>query len=127
MANADSEVAKAQFQTVVWQLTNDVKKKFYAVLLAESLLDLSKENQKTFAEIVKHTTDVFRSGEISGLDLQRLEIEKFKFDTDLANSERDYELAIRDLRVTLGGDYRAMDIEAAGSIDYYQSYNFSLD
>ena len=126
VANADSEVAKAQFQTVVWQLTNDVKKKFYAVLLAESLLDLSKENQKTFAEIVKHTTDVFRSGEISGLDLQRLEIEKFKFDTDLANSERDYELAIRDLRVTLGGDYRTMDIEAAGSIDYYQAYNFSL-
>ena len=125
-ANADSEVAKAQFQTVVWQMTNDLKKKFYAVLLAESLLNLARENQKTFAEIVTHTTEVFQSGEISGLDLQRLEIEKFKFDTDLANSERDYELALRDLRVALGGDYRAMDIEAAGAIDYYQQYDFSL-
>jgi cobalt-zinc-cadmium efflux system outer membrane protein len=124
-ANADSEVAKAQFQTVVWQLTNDVKKKFYAVLLAESLLTLAKQNQKTFAEIVKHTTEVFQSGEISGLDLQRIEIEKFKFDTDLANTERDYQLALRDLRFTLGGDYRAMDIEVAGAIDYYQSYDFS--
>jgi outer membrane protein TolC len=27
------------------------------------------------------------------------------------NSERDYELALRDLRVTLGGDYRATEIE----------------
>src|SRR4030095_4747202 len=36
-ANANSELARAQFQTAVWQLTNDVKKKFYAVLLAESL------------------------------------------------------------------------------------------
>ena len=125
-ANADSEVARAQFQIVAWQLTNDVKKKFYAVLLAESLLKLARENQTTFAEIVNHTNEVFRLGEISGLDLQRLEIEKFKFDTDVANSERDFELALRDLRFVLGGDYRAMNIEAAGSIEYYQSYDFSL-
>jgi cobalt-zinc-cadmium efflux system outer membrane protein len=126
-ANADAEVARAGFQTVVWQLTNDVKKKFYTVLLDRSLVELAKENQKTFAEIVEHTTQVFKLGEISGLDLQRLEIEKFKFDTDLANSERDYELALRDLRVTLGGDYRAMNIEVVGAIDYYQSYDFSLN
>jgi cobalt-zinc-cadmium efflux system outer membrane protein len=125
-ANANSEVAQAEFQIVVWQLTNDLKKKFYAVLLAQSLLKLAQENQKTFAEIIKHTTEVFQLGEISGLDLQRLEIEKFKFDTDVANSERDYEVALRDLRVTLGGDYRSMDIEVAGAIDYYQPYEFSL-
>jgi cobalt-zinc-cadmium efflux system outer membrane protein len=126
VANANAEVAQAQFQTVVWQLTNDVKKKFYAVLLAQSLLDLAKENEKTFADIVDRTTQVFKSGEISGLDLQRLEVEKFKFDTDLANSERDYELALRDLRLALGGDYRTMDIEPAGAMDYYQSYDFSF-
>ena len=50
-ANANSEVARAQFQIVVWQATNDMKRKFYAVLLAQSLLNLAKENQKTFAEI----------------------------------------------------------------------------
>jgi len=125
-ANANSEVARAEFQIVLWQLTNDVKRKFYAVLLAESLLKLAHANQETFAEIVNHTKEVFQLGEISGLDLQRLEIEKFKFDTDVANSERDYELAVRDLRVTLGGDYRATDIEVAGSIDYYQPHEFSL-
>jgi len=125
-ANANTEVARADFQIVLWQLTNDVKRKFYTVLLAESLLKLAQANQETFGEIVDHTKEVFRLGEISGLDLQRLEIEEFKFDTDVANSERDYELAVRDLRVTLGGDYRAMDIEAAGSIDYYQPYEFSL-
>lgn len=125
-ANADSDVARAQFQIVVWQLTNDVKKKFYAVVLAQSLLDLAKENQKTFADIVERTREVFQSGEISGLDLQRLEVEKFKFDTDVANSQRDYELALRDLRVALGGDYQAMDIEVAGAMDYYQPYDFSF-
>jgi len=83
------------------------------------LLKLSIENQKTFAETIKHTTELFKAGEISGLDLRRLEVEKLKFDTDVANSERDYELALRDLRVTLGGDYRAMDIEVAGTVDYY--------
>jgi outer membrane protein, heavy metal efflux system len=125
-ATANSELARAEFQTAVWQLTNDVKKKFYAVLLAEALLKLAQENQQTFAEIIKHTTEVFQLGEISGLDLQRLEIEKFKFDTDVANSEKDYELALRDLRVTLGGDYQTTDVEVAGTIDYYQPYDFSL-
>ncbi len=124
-ANANSDLARGQFQTVLWQLTNDLKRKFYAVLLAESLLELAKENQKTFAETVKHTTELVQLGEISGLDLQRIEVEKLKFDTDVANSERDYEVALRDLRVTLGGDYRAMDIEIAGTLDY-QPYQFSL-
>ncbi|HEY0366384.1 MAG TPA: TolC family protein [Pyrinomonadaceae bacterium] len=126
VANADSEVARAEFQIVLWQLTNDLKRKFYAVLLDESLLKLAQENQKTFAEIVNHTTETFKLGEISGLDLQRLEIEKFKFDTDVANSERDYEIALRDLRFTLGGDYRTMDVQAVGTIDYYQPYDFSF-
>jgi cobalt-zinc-cadmium efflux system outer membrane protein len=125
-ANANSDLAQGEFQMVVWQLTNDLKRKFYAVLLAEALLKLARENQTTFAETIKHTTELFEAGEISGLDLRRLEVEKLKFDTDLANSERDYELALRDLRVTLGGDYRAMDIEVAGAVDYYQPYEFSL-
>ena len=125
-AHANSEVARAEFQTVVWQLTNDLKRKFYTVILAQSLLRLTKDNQKTFDEVLKHTTELNQFGDISGLDLRRLEVEKLKFDTDVANSERDYELSVRDLRAALGGDYRTMDIEAAGTFDY-QPYQFSLD
>ena len=125
-ANANSELAQGQFQTVVWQLTNDLKKKFYNVLLTQALFKLAQENQTTFADTIKHTTELYQLGEISGLDLKRLEVEKFKFDTEVANSEKDYELAVRDLRVTLGGDYRTMDIEVAGTIDYYQPYDFSF-
>jgi cobalt-zinc-cadmium efflux system outer membrane protein len=106
-------------------LTNDLKKKFYTVVLAESLLRLAEENQQTFAETIKHTTELKELGEISGLDLRRLEIEKFKFDTDVANSQKDYELAVRDLRLALGGDYQTMDIEVAGTLDY-QPYQFSF-
>lgn len=124
-ANANAELARAEFQTVLWQLTNDLKKKFYAVLLAQSLLKLANDNQRTFEETVKHTTELFQSGEISGLDLRRLEVEKLKFDSDVANSERDYQVALRDLRVTLGGDYQAMDVEVAGTLDY-QPFQFSL-
>jgi cobalt-zinc-cadmium efflux system outer membrane protein len=124
-ANANSDVAQAQFQMVLWQLTNDLKKKFYTVLLDQSLLKLAQENQKTFEETIKHTAELVQLGELAGLDLTRLEIEKFKFDTDVANSERDYELALRDLRIALGGDYRTMDIEALGTIDY-QPYQFSF-
>src|SRR5215510_6885479 len=125
VAEANSELARGQFQMVVWQLTNDVKRKFYTVVLNQSLLNLARENEATFAEIVKHTTELVNAGEISGLDLERVEVEKLKFDTDLANSERDYEVALRDLRLVLGGDYRVMDIEVAGTIDY-EPYQFSF-
>jgi cobalt-zinc-cadmium efflux system outer membrane protein len=117
-ANANSDLARGQFQMVVWQLTNDLKRKFYTVVLNQALLNLAQENETTFAEIVKHTTELVNAGEISGLDLERVEVEKLKFDTDLANAERDYEVALRDLRFALGGDYRATDIAITGSIDY---------
>ena len=125
VANRNADVARGQFETAVWQMTNDLKRKFYTVLLNKSLLSLAEENEKTFDETVKHTSELVQAGEVSGLDLQRLEVEKLKFDTDLANSERDYEVSVRDLRVTLGGDYRAMEIDAAGALEY-QPYDFSL-
>ncbi len=124
-ANKEYELAQAEFQIVLWQLTSDVKRKFYSVLLTKSLFDLAKENKNTFSEIVSHTNDVFKLGEISGLDLKRLEIEQLTFDNDVASAESDYELALRDLRFTLGGDYRVMNVEAAGAIDYYQLYDFT--
>jgi len=125
-ADANSDLARGQFQMVVWQLTNDLKRRFYTVVLNQSLLNLARENETTFAEIVKHTTELVNAGEISGLDLERVEVEKLKFDTDLANAERDYEVALRDLRFALGGDYRAMDIEVTGSIDY-EAHQFAHD
>ncbi|PWT94851.1 MAG: hypothetical protein C5B55_02130 [Blastocatellia bacterium] len=125
VANANADVARGQFEMTVWQLTNDLKKKFYTVLLTKAVLDLTLENQKTFDETLKHTAELVQLGEVSGLDLTRLEVEKLKFDTDVANSQRDYEVALRDLRVTLGGDYRLMEIEVAGTLDY-ERYDFSL-
>ncbi len=124
VANANAEVARAQFEIVLWQLTNDLKRKFYAVILDKSLLDLATQNEATFEEVVKHTSELVQAGEVSGLDLTRLEVEKLKFDTDLANAQRDHEVALRDLRVTLGGDYRTMEIAAVGTLDP-EAYDFS--
>ena len=125
VANANAEVARAEFETVLWQLTNDLKRKFYAVILAKSLLDLATQNEATFEEVVKHTSELVQAGEVSGLDLTRLEVEKLKFDTDLADAQRDYEVALRDLRVTLGGDYRTMEIDPTGTLDP-QTYDFTF-
>lgn len=125
VASKNADLARGQFETTVWQMTNDVKRKFYTVVLNRSLLSLAQDNEKTFAEIVKHTEELVQAGELAGLDLTRLEVEKLKFDTDLANAERDYEVALRDLRVTLGGDYRAMEIDVSGTLDP-QSYDFTF-
>src|SRR5437764_13659213 len=125
VANTNSDLVRMQFEMAVWQLTNDLKKKFYTEILNRSLLNLAQENEKTFAEVIEHTKELVQAGEVSGLDLTRLEVEKLKFDTDLANAERDYEVALRDLRVTLGGDYRAMEIDPTGTLDP-QVYDFTF-
>jgi outer membrane protein TolC len=75
VANANSDLARAQFEMAVWQLTNDVKRKFFTVILNRSLLELAQENEKTFAETVKHTEELVQAGELAGLDLTRLEVE----------------------------------------------------
>jgi outer membrane protein, heavy metal efflux system len=125
VASKNADVARGQFETTVWQMTNDLKRKFYTVILNKSLLSLARENETTFAETVKHTEELVQAGELAGLDLTRLEVEKLKFDTDLANAERDYEVALRDLRVTLGGDYRTMEIDPLGTLDP-QTYDFTF-
>lgn len=124
-ANANAELARAIFQVTMWQLTNDLKRKFYTVVLAEDLLKLAEDNEKTFGEILKHSTELVQQGEIAGLDLRKIEVEKLKFDTDVANSRRDYEVALRDFRVTLGGDYRSRDVTVSGTLDY-KAYQFVL-
>jgi len=124
-ANANAELARANFQVTMWQLTNDLKRKFYATILANNLLKLANDNQATFNEVLKHTTEQFKQGEISGLDLRRLEVEKLKFDADVANSRRDYEVALRDFRLVLGGDFKATDVTPIGSLDY-KAYDFVL-
>lgn len=124
-ANANAELARATFQVTMWQLTNDLKRKFYSVVLARDLSKLAEDNEKTFEEILKHSTELVQQGEIAGLDLRRIEVEKLKFDTDLANSRRDYEVALRDFRVVLGGDYRSRDVSVSGTLDY-KPYQFEL-
>jgi cobalt-zinc-cadmium efflux system outer membrane protein len=125
VASKNADVARGQFETAVWQMTNDLKRKFYTAILNKALLGLAEENEKTFDETVKHTEELVQAGELAGLDLTRLQVEKLKFDTDLANAERDYEVAVRDLRVTLGGDYRAMEIDPSGTLDP-QTYDFTF-
>jgi len=124
-ANANAELARANFQVTMWQLTNDLKRKFYTVVLAEDLLKLAEDNEKTFGEILRHSTELVQQGEIAGLDLRKIEVEKLKFDTDVASSRRDYEVALRDFRVTLGGDYKSRDVTVSGTLDY-RAYQFVL-
>ena len=42
VADANSELARGQFQMAVWQMTNELKRKFYTVVLNQSLLNLAR-------------------------------------------------------------------------------------
>ncbi|MFQ5737408.1 MAG: TolC family protein [Acidobacteriota bacterium] len=124
-AGAHAKVAEAEFEATMWQLTNDFKRKFFRLVLAQSKRELAEANQKTFADILEDNRQRFQLGEISGLDLRRLEMEKLKFDIDVANARGDFQLALRDLRLALGGDYRRMDFAVEGKLDD-RPYQFSL-
>ena len=59
-AEADAELARAQFEIAVWQMTNDVKRKFYTVLLDRRCSILHARIRKRLTRSSQHTRDVFQ-------------------------------------------------------------------
>lgn len=117
-ARANTTVAEAEFRTAMWHLSNEFKRQFFAVVLAKSRLDLALANQETFANILQDNRQLYEAGEISGLDIRRLEVEKIRFDVDVANARSDYQLSLRDWRLSLGGDYQNNDYTVSGELEY---------
>lgn len=87
VAEQELDVAQSLLQDTIRQLRLELKTRYYRVVLAKAELQLAQEVLTQFDEIIQINQKRFQQGEISGLDLARVETERRRFFDDLVAAE----------------------------------------
>lgn len=107
------ELADVQRQTVF-----QVKKSFTDILVAQATLTLAMENLKTIDELEKLQRLRAERGDISELELARIQVQRFAFERDAADARQATRAAAIILRATVGPEALAEDFTVAGDLDF---------
>jgi outer membrane protein, heavy metal efflux system len=99
-------------------LTFQVSTLFINVQLAESTLDLAREDLKSFQNTVDLSEKQFKAGSISENDYLKIKLQLLQFQTDVQQAEVSREQSLSDLRQLLGYDSVARDYDVAGAFEY---------
>ena len=120
-------LAAAQDQTAVTRsqvadnertLTFQVAQLFTNAQLAESALDLAKEDLKSFQNTVDISRERYRVGDISEDDYLKIKLQLLQFQSDEKQAELAKVQALSDLRQLLGRESVPVDYDVAGPFDY---------
>jgi len=120
-------LAAAQDQTAVTRsqvadnertLTFQVAQLFTNAQLAESALDLAKEDLKSFQNTVDISKERYRVGDISEDDYLKIKLQLLQFQSDEKQAELAKVQALSDLRQLLGRESVPVDYDVAGPFDY---------
>ena len=99
-------------------LTFQAATQFVNVQLAESTLELARQDLTSF----QHTVDVgefqYKSGGISENDYLKIKLQLLQFQTDVQQAELSRVQALSDLRQLLGYESVSRDYDVAGSFEY---------
>jgi cobalt-zinc-cadmium efflux system outer membrane protein len=115
-ANQTLEAQKLAFQNQTRLMRLEVERAFYSTILAKSNLETSK----TILDQVEHTISLnrvrFQQGDISALDLKRIEVEKLKFQDDLFQAELILRNAKSSLLALLNAPDLSQEVEVIGTL-----------
>lgn len=115
---AENELAAtgSDVQNTIRQLTVELKRRYYAVALAQAQLHLAQDLLKGFDDLIRLNEARYKQGEISGLEIARVRAERLRFFNDLLASQ----LLLRNSRVSLlellGASDLSTQFEAADSL-----------
>ena len=91
------------------QLTFSLRDSFNRVLLAKSLLEVSIDNLKYYDELIRVNRERLQAGDIARTDLDRIELQRVQFETDLANARVNLRTAKIDLLALINDRQQAVD------------------
>jgi len=69
------------------QLTFNLRDAFNRILQAKSLLQLAQENLAYYDRVIAVNRERYRAGDISQVDLMRVELQRVQFESDLLNAQ----------------------------------------
>ena len=118
VAEQEVEVTQSLLQDTIRQLKLELKTRYYRVVLAKAELELARQVLAQFDEIIRINRLRYQQGEISGLDLARIETERRRFFDDLVAAE----LALQNAKTALLELLGASDLSA--SLDVTEALAF---
>jgi len=117
-AQAASRVAGFELADVRRQVVAQVKKAFTDVLVAQATLALAQDNLKSLDEVERLQRFRAERGDISELELLRIQVQRFAFERDASDARLAITAAKIALRQAAGPATIADDVEVVGDLDF---------
>ena len=108
------------------QLAFQTEQAFIAVLLANSTLDLARENLKNFSNVLDVNRERLRAGDLAESEFYKISLQKLQFEQDLSSAEVALVQAKATLRQNVGYESLTDDFEVNGDL-MYRKFAVTLD
>jgi cobalt-zinc-cadmium efflux system outer membrane protein len=120
-ASAQTKVTTHELADLRRQIDFQVKKTFTDILVAKDALALSDQNLSALDELEKIQRIRAEKGDLSGLELLRIQVQRFAFVRDAADARQALRAAKIGLRSLVGADKVTDDFDVTGSLALRQS------
>lgn len=119
------DASKVMVRSTVAKNINDIENAFYGVLLAQEMLEITKDSYKNALENVENVRKLNKEGFVSDFDLMSAEVQVENIKPTIQKIENTVKSAKDGLKILLGID-QDVDIELSGSIsDDFTVYSSS--
>ena len=115
-ARLTTGVAHYAYSDFERQLVLNIKQSFVAMLLAKANYSLARDNQRDYAKTVELSRIRFSAGEISRTDLDRIEIQASRFESDALNAQQAMSQARTQLQAQIGLQDFSSSFDIAGDL-----------
>jgi len=117
-AQAATNVSRLEGVDLQRQVIFQVKKAFNDILVAQATVALAAENLRSLDEVERIQRIRADRGDISQLELVRLQVQRFTFERDAADARQAGEAARIVLKSIVGPESLAEQVEIIGTLDY---------
>jgi cobalt-zinc-cadmium efflux system outer membrane protein len=117
-AKDQTAVTRSQVSDSERQLVFNTSQQFVAVLLAQSTVDLSKQDAESFKQTVDISESRYKAGDMSESDLLKIKLQSLQFQSDLSAAYLAKVQALAALRQLLGFESVPDEFDVQGDLDY---------
>jgi len=117
-ARAATRVTRWELDDARRQVFAQVKKAFTDVLVARATLALAEQTLKTLDDVERIQRFRAERGDISELELTRIQLQRFAFERDAGDARQAIAAAIITLRALVGAAAVAPDVEVIGDLGF---------
>jgi outer membrane protein, heavy metal efflux system len=117
-ARASTRVTGFELADVRRQIVYQVRKAFTDILVAQASLTLAEQNLRTLDDVERLQRLRAERGDISELELLRIQVQRFAFERDAADARQALRAGKIALRAVTGPERVAEDVDIVGDLTY---------